>query len=57
MTTHSDRTTGIDRDAKPEPPRESVVCTIVEDGVVVYDEDDPGAWITSTVSIDTADVC
>lgn len=57
MTTHSDRATRIDRDADPEPPEESVVCTVVEDGVVVYDEDDPDAWITSTVSVDTTDVC
>jgi hypothetical protein len=57
MTTHSDRTAGIDRDADPEPPRESVVCTVVEDGVVVYDEENPDAWITSTVSVDTTDVC
>lgn len=57
MTTHSDRTTSIDRDADPEPPDENVVSTTIEEGVVIYDQEETGAWITSTVSVDTSDVC
>lgn len=31
-------------------PRDSVVAVEVEDGVVLYDEEQPGAWITSTIT-------
>lgn len=57
MSTNRDRTASTDRGPQSEPPSETVVAARTEDGVVLYDEENPDAWITSTVELDLSDAC
>lgn len=38
----------------PRPTEDSIVTITLEDGVMIYDRDQPGAWISSTTACDVA---
>jgi hypothetical protein len=57
MSTNNDEMASIDPDPAPEAPGETVVDVTFDDGLVIYDSENPDAWITSTIGLDTSDVC
>ncbi|WP_257300385.1 hypothetical protein [Haloarchaeobius sp. FL176] len=57
MSTNNEKMARIDPDPKPKAPDETVVDVTLEDGLVIYDSENPDAWITSTTGLDTSDVC
>lgn len=57
MSTNRDRTASTDHEPDHDTPSETVVGVTTDDGLVIYDDDESDAWITSTVGVDLSDVC
>lgn len=57
MSTNDDSVSSIDPDPAPEAPDETVVGVTVDGGLVIYDSENPDAWITATIGFDTSEIC